>query len=309
MKLSGFNNAVILLDKPAGRTSFDTISEVRRLAGIKKIGHSGTLDKFASGLLVICTGGATRLTRYFLESDKRYTGIIKLGVATDTCDVTGEVVAAKGIGGISESLVRGAVSSFSGEMSQLPPLYSSLKIAGRRASDRVRNGEEVELAERNIRIDRFDITGIDIYAGEISFDIICSKGTYIRSIARDLGEKLGTGAMLLSLRRRGSGSFGIENAADMETVRRFIAGEGEGSFIIDPAEALKGFGRVVVNSTAAAKVKNGALFESGDAVISGNNQDGKPFIIEDSEKNLIAIADIDIAKWQIIYHSVFNARD
>ena len=305
MKISGFNNAVILLDKPAGQTSFDTISQLRRLAGIKKIGHSGTLDKFASGLLVICTGGATRLTRYFLESDKRYTGIIRLGLETDTCDITGETISEKGTSGLTREKIKEAVSGFSGWMKQMPPVYSSLKVGGKRASYRVRMGEEVLLEERDIRIDRFDITGINGDTGEVEFDILCSKGTYIRSIARDLGEKLGTGGCLSELRRLESGPFSIDRAADIEAVRRYVKGEGEGFFIIEPAEALKGFGSMTVNETAASKIKNGALFSRLD-VISQESSGLKPYVIEDEDKNLIAIAEIDIDKWQISYHSVFN---
>ncbi len=305
MKISGFNNAVILLDKPAGQTSFDTISQLRRLAGIRKIGHSGTLDKFASGLLVICTGGATRLTRYFLESDKRYTGIIKLGLETDTCDITGEAVSEKGFSGIAEEKIKEAVSGFDGWMKQMPPVYSSLKVGGKRASDRVRAGEEVLLEERDIRIDRFEITGINGDTGEVDFDILCSKGTYIRSIARDLGEKLGTGGCLKALRRVQSGSFSIERAADMDGVKRFADSGGDGSFIIEPAEALQGFGVMTVNEIAAAKVMNGALFSRFD-VISHENRGSKPYMIEDEEKNLIAIAEIDIEEWHITYHSVFK---
>lgn len=305
MKISGFNNAVILLDKPAGKTSFDTISGLKRLAGIKKIGHSGTLDKFASGLLVICTGGATRLTRYFLESDKRYTGIIRLGIETDTCDITGEVVSQMGFAGITGEMVKEAVSGFSGWMKQNPPVYSSLKVGGKRASDRVRMGEEVLLEERDIRIDRFDITGFNGDTGEVGFDIVCSKGTYIRSIARDLGEKLGTGGCLSALRRVESGPFSIDRAADMDAVSRYVNGDGDGFFIMEPAEALKGFGTMTVNETAAAKIMNGALFSRFD-VISHENRGIKPYMIEDEEKNLIAIAEIDIDKWQIIYHSVFK---
>ncbi len=305
MKISGFNNAVILLDKPEGKTSFDTISGLKRLAGIKKVGHSGTLDKFASGLLVICTGGATRLTRYFLESDKRYTGIIKLGMETDTCDITGNIISEKGFVSVTEKLIKDAVSEFSGSIKQIPPSYSSLKIRGKRASDRVRSGEDVLLEARNIRIDRFDIKDIDFEKGEICFDILCSKGTYIRSIARDLGLRIGTGACLSVLRRTESGQFSIKDAADLDTVCRFINGDGEGSFILDPSVALKNFGHMIVNETAASKIKNGAFFSNAD-VCSYNNPEGFPFIIEDEDKNLIAIAEIDIDKWEIIYHSVFN---
>jgi len=305
VKISGFNNAVILLDKPAGKTSFDTIAGLKRLIGIKKIGHSGTLDKFASGLLVICTGGATRLTRYFLESDKRYTGTVRFGIETDTCDITGDVISEKGFSSLTEKDIIDAVSRFSGWMKQKPPVYSSLKVGGKRASDRVRSGEEVLLEERDVRIDSFDITGISLDRGEVEFDITCSKGTYIRSIARDLGEILGTGACLSVLRRVKSGQFSLDRAADIETVKRFVDGEGDGSFIIEPVEALNGFGALTVNETAAAKVMNGALFSRFD-VIMLESRGSKPFVILDEEKNLIAIAEIDIDKWQINYHSVFR---
>ncbi|HRX47770.1 MAG TPA: tRNA pseudouridine(55) synthase TruB, partial [Spirochaetota bacterium] len=305
VKISGFNNAVILLDKPAGQTSFDTISQLRRLSGIRKVGHSGTLDKFASGLLVICTGGATKLTRYFLESDKRYTGIIKLGLETDTCDITGEVLSEKSVSGVTADMIKGAVSGFAGWMKQMPPVYSSLKVGGKRASDRVRAGEEVILEERDIRIDRFDITGINGDTGEVEFDILCSKGTYIRSIARDLGEKLGTGGCLKALRRVQSGPFSIDRAADMDAVKKFVDGTGDGSFILEPAEALEGFGTMTVNEKAAAKIMNGALFSRLDVVLH-ENRGLKPYMIEDEEKNLIAIAEIDIENWQITYHSVFK---
>lgn len=121
MVFRSLNNAVVLLDKPAGRTSFDVIKDLRRYADVKKMGHSGTLDKFASGLLVVCTGKFTRLTQYFLESDKRYTGVIQIGIGTDTCDITGEVVSEKDFSMITEENVIKAVSFFRGSISQVPP--------------------------------------------------------------------------------------------------------------------------------------------------------------------------------------------
>ncbi len=169
------NNTVILLDKPVGKTSFETISSLKRLCKIKKIGHSGTLDKFASGLLVICTGKATRLTRYFLESDKRYIGRIQLGIATDTCDITGEVIAEKTFEGLTEESIKEAVREFEGEIVQIPPKYSALKIDGKRASDRVRNGEEVVLKGRNVRIDKIDTLAVDLAQGTIDISVDCSK--------------------------------------------------------------------------------------------------------------------------------------
>lgn len=306
MKINGLDNAVLLLDKPAGITSFDTISQVKRIARIRKIGHSGTLDKFASGLLVICTGQATRLTRYFLESDKRYTGTIKLGMATDTCDITGETVSTNGLQGLDRERVRAAMAGFVGESVQVPPEYSSLKIGGERASDRVRRGEKVVLEGRNVRIYMADITAMDLAQGTVDFDIACSKGTYIRSIARDLGEILGTGGCLSSLRRIESGKFNVRDAASREDVEAYVSGKGDAFFAVDPAEALSGFGRIVLNSTGAARVLNGAFFLKEDA-LAMDKGDGEIYVIFDSSSEMIAIAELNMDSWRIDYHAVFKS--
>lgn len=307
MKISGFNNAVILLDKPEGKTSFDLISEVKRITGIKKIGHSGTLDRFATGLMVICTGQATRLTQFFLEDDKRYTGRIRLGIATDTCDITGEIISEKPFSGIDWDTVSEVLSQFSGNINQIPPKYSALKIDGKRASDRMRSGEEISLAGRDVQIYSIDVTGVDPINGFIDFDVFCSKGTYVRSIARDLGERLGTGACLQSLRRISSGSFNISQAVVVGELKRAAeSGDTDGKpFILSPMEVLKGFSRVILNESGAAKVANGALFRKED-IDSLDDRESNFFIIADSQENLIAIAEIDIDKWLIIYKCVFN---
>lgn len=305
MKISGIDNSVLLLDKPAGITSFDFISQVRRIGLIKKIGHSGTLDKFASGLLVICTGQATKLTRYFLESDKRYTGTIKLGIATDTCDITGEIISQQELHGLDEKMIRRAMAGFSGESVQVPPEYSSLKIRGERASDRVRRGETVTLEGRKIRITRADIVALDIVEGTVDFDIACSKGTYIRSIARDLGRVLGTGGCLQELRRIESGKFSISNAASREDVEAYAAGKTEPFFAIDPAEALSNFSRIILDDTGAAKVLHGAMFKR-EEVLNRDNRGSSVFVIFNRHEEMIAIADLDSDSWQINYHSVFN---
>jgi len=308
LKISGLDNSVLLLDKPAGITSFDFISQIRRIARIKKIGHSGTLDKFASGLLVICTGQATRLTRYFLESNKRYTGTIKLGIATDTCDITGEIVSQSELSGLDESTIRTVMAGFLGESVQVPPEYSSLKVRGERASDRVRRGETVTLEGRKIRITRADIIAVDIDKGTVDFDIACSKGTYIRSIARDFGKVLGTGACLQELRRIESGRFSIDKAASREDVEMYVAGKGPDFFAVDPADALCDFGRLILDDAGAAKVLNGAFFRR-EEVLSRDNRVGNIFVIFNGHEDLIAIADLDIDSWHISYHSVFNKQE
>lgn len=307
MKISGFNNAVILLDKPEGKTSFDLISAVKRITGIKKVGHSGTLDKFASGLMVICTGNATRLTRFFLEDDKRYTGRIQLGIETDTCDVTGEIISEKGFSHLDWNRIPDILAEFTGNINQVPPKYSALKIDGKRASDRMRSGEDINLAGRDVKIYSINVLKTDHAAGYFDFDVSCSKGTYIRSLARDFGEKAGTGACLSSLRRISSGVFNISQAAAVDELKK-AAENGDidnKPFLLNPLDVLKGFNKIIVNENGAFKVANGALFSREDVNLL-EKRDGNFYIIADNQENLIAIAEIDIEKWLIIYNCVFN---
>jgi len=307
VKISGFNNAVILLDKPEGKTSFDLISAVKRITGIKKIGHSGTLDKFATGLMVICTGQATRLTQFFLEDDKRYTGRIQLGIETDTCDITGEVISQKPFSSVDWNRLKDTLAEFTGSVNQIPPKYSALKIKGKRASDRMRAGEDINLAGRDVKIYSIDITDVDAAEGCIDIDVFCSKGTYIRSLARDIGDRLETGACLSSLRRISSGAFKISQAAAIDELKNAadtLDLENK-PFLVNPVDVLKNFSRVILNESGAARVANGALF-SRDDVILIEKKDVDFFIITDNHENLIAIAEIDIEKWLIIYNCVFN---
>ncbi|HSV98003.1 MAG TPA: tRNA pseudouridine(55) synthase TruB [Spirochaetota bacterium] len=304
--MEGFEarDAVLLLDKEKGRTSFSAIEEVRRLFGAGKAGHSGTIDKAATGLLVVCTGAVTRLTQYFLEGDKRYTGVIRLGVETDTCDAEGEVTAVGSIDGIDESRVRAITERFSGKISQMPPLYSALKIKGKRASDLVRQGRSVELAARNVVIRELNILEVDMGRGMLTVDVLCSKGTYIRSLARDIGEFLGTGAHLAELRRTASGHFSVSDAATIGEMREYLSGtRSDRRFLLTPEQALKDFGRMVVSATAVKRVSNGAFFARGDVM---SMEGESPFIILDGHKNCIAIANVDTDNWSVVYRNVFS---
>ena len=307
MKNFSFDNAVILLDKPKEKTSFELVSEVKRITGIKKIGHSGTLDKFATGLMVICTGNATRLTRFFLEDDKRYTGRIKLGVETDTCDITGRIISEKPCLKIDWETAIDTFSQFAGEMIQVPPKFSALKINGKRASDRIRSGEDIDLTGRKIKIYNINVTGIDKAENCIDFDVFCSKGTYVRSLARDFGEKIGTGACLIELRRVSSGVFDISQAVTIEELHKVKEKEDciDKSFLLKPTDVLEDFGRIVINDSGKRKVINGAPFERDD-VKSLEKRNRDFCMITDNDENLIAIVKIDIDNWIIAYYCVFN---
>lgn len=301
-----WKNSVLLFDKRKGVTSYKAIEEAGRLLGTRKIGHSGTLDRAASGLLVICTGSATRLTQYFLGSDKRYTATIRLGTVTDTDDGEGAVIETRDAAHIDERMIGEALKVFLGSIKQRAPLYSALKIRGKRASDRARMGQEVPLKERDIRIDSIDILSMDGERKSVVLDVRCSKGTYIRSLARDLGEKLGTGAFLEDLRRTESGRFRVEDAASIEDLQEIVGSGTEAPACrIGPFDALESFGFIAVSADARRKVLNGAAFDRSEAVeIRGGA--GTIYCIGDDGKNLFAIADMDIDNWTIRYLNVFN---
>lgn len=207
---------LILIDKPYTWTSFDVVKSVkgqaRRITGIKriKVGHAGTLDPLATGLLLICTGKKTKEIEGFQAQEKEYTGTIYLGATTPCFDLEQEVDKRFDISEITEEQVRNTTSQFLGEIEQIPPIFSAIKIDGKRAYEYARNNEEVKIKSKKISIYEFELTRIEL--PEIDFRIRCSKGTYIRSIARDFGLALNNGAYLTALRRTKIGDYSVEDA-------------------------------------------------------------------------------------------------
>ncbi len=211
---------VVIVDKPAGITSHDVVSRVRRLAGTRKVGHAGTLDPMATGVLVVGIGRATRLLGHLRMTDKAYDATIRLGVSTSSDDAEGEVLATQPAGDLDDDEIRTALARFTGEIDQVPSSVSAVKVAGRRAYELVRAGEEVELEARRVRIDEIDVRSIDhpehANVTDVTVGVRCSTGTYIRSLARDLGETLAVGGHLTALRRTAVGAFGLDDAHTLE---------------------------------------------------------------------------------------------
>lgn len=205
---------VLLIDKPYTWTSFDVIKKLRNTIKIKKIGHAGTLDPLATGLLIVCTGKATKKINDYQGQDKVYTGIIEIGKTTPSYDLETEFDTEKGIDGIQESDLESAVKPLIGDISQLPPVYSAIKIGGERAYKKARKKEKVKMEPRQVRVDYFKLTKIDF--PEIHFEIKCSKGTYIRSLAHDFGQNLGCGAHLKALTRTAIGDSKLEDAYTLD---------------------------------------------------------------------------------------------
>jgi tRNA pseudouridine55 synthase len=207
---------VLLIDKPYEWTSFDVVNKLRYKLKMKKIGHAGTLDPLATGLLIICTGKMTKRIEEFMGLEKEYTGKFVIGQTTPSFDLETELSEAKDISMITQEQLHQAAKSLSGVVQQLPPMHSAIKIGGKRAYSFARKGKEVELQPREVDIKVFEITGIN--GAEISFKIVCSKGTYIRSIARDFGAALGVGAYLSHLCRTRIGQYLLSNAIQVEDV-------------------------------------------------------------------------------------------
>jgi len=203
-----------LINKPYEWTSFDVIRKIRNLIKIRKVGHAGTLDPLATGLLIVCTGKFTRNINEYMAQEKEYTGTIMLGATTATFDLEGAPENIKDVSAITANQIREATKAFTGEIMQVPPMHSAIKKDGKRLYELARRGETIELEPRKLFIKTFDITAIEMPV--LHFRVVCSTGTYIRSLANDLGAALGCGGYLSSLCRTAIGSFRLENALNMQ---------------------------------------------------------------------------------------------
>jgi len=209
---------ILLLDKPLTWTSFDLVKKVRNTLRIKKIGHAGTLDPLATGLLILCTGKFTKKIEEIQAQEKEYTGTITIGATTPSFDLETEIDSTCDFAHITEAELQAAAQKFMGIIAQTPPIYSAVKVNGERAYKLARRGEEAEIKSKNIEIKTFELTRIEL--PEIDFKVICSKGTYIRSLARDFGKELGCGAYLSKLVRTRIGDYKLENAFSVEDIMR-----------------------------------------------------------------------------------------
>jgi tRNA pseudouridine55 synthase len=218
---------MLLIDKPLDWTSFDVVRKLRRLARTKKVGHAGTLDPLATGLLILCTGKFTKRINDYMAQEKEYTGTVTFGAVTPTYDLESEPVFFGEHRGLTLEGVKEVIAArFKGEIMQVPPIHSAIKVGGRRVYELARKGKEVKLEPRRVVISVFEIT--DFRLPEIGFRVVCSTGTYIRSLANDLGVALGCGGYLSGLRRTRIGDFRVEDAMTVEQAEAYIRGMFEG---------------------------------------------------------------------------------
>lgn len=253
---------VLPVDKAPGPTSHDLVASIRRTAGIRKVGHAGTLDPFASGLLLVLLGSATRLSEYFLGMDKAYEAVVRLGVETDSHDVDGEVVSeGSGWADVSSEGIERALEPLRGSILQRPPAFSSKKVKGEPAHRRVRRGEAVELEPVEVVIHELAVT--EVALPDLHLHVSCSSGTYIRALARDLGRALGVGGHLTALRRTGIGPFPVSDARPLEA----YSSPGKITrHLIPPALALGHLPAIEIGRDEAARIRQGQFLavERGD---------------------------------------------
>ena len=267
---TGFLN----VDKPIGVTSHNVVAAVRRGLNVKKVGHAGTLDPLASGVLVLCLGTATRLSEYVMASTKRYRARVHLGVETDTYDAEGTVLFERDPGGITRAAFEQALGPLRGEIAQVPPMHSAVKQGGRKLYELARAGHTVERAARHVYIEALDV--IEWALPVVTLDVTCSAGTYIRSLAHDLGAALGVGAHLAGLVRLASGAFTLENAVSLDGL---LTDPEWTRHIIKPEVALSAWPVVELDAAALARIAHGQSLVDVDApagmLAQGRAPDGK----------------------------------
>lgn len=252
------------IHKAQGMTSHDVVAKVRRGLKVKKVGHAGTLDPTATGVLVVCLGGATRLSEYVMQSTKQYHARIRLGETTDTYDAEGEIQLVRDAAHITREDVLVALAPFQGKIRQIPPMYSAIKQGGRKLYDLARAGETVEREARTVTIELLQVR--DWLLPELTLEVTCSAGTYIRSLAYDLGEVLGVGAHLTGLARTASGYFKLESAITLEAL---LPDENWQSQIIQPQVALSGWPSIHLDAVDADHILHGRTVPTLDKNLSG----------------------------------------
>jgi tRNA pseudouridine55 synthase len=248
-------DGILNLNKPRDLTSFDIVARVKRITGERRTGHAGTLDPLATGVLPICLGKATRIIEYLFNETKTYRTRSELGISTDSYDSTGQIIKTADASGITRERVEAALTAFRGSILQTPPMYSALKYKGTPLYKLARNGIEIERKDRPVQIDKLEIT--DWQPPFFSLEVVCGKGTYIRSLARDIGEKLGCGAVMTELVRTRVGPFSLEESITLEQLEESVEKGFAERYMYPPDFALQSFNALVINYSQQCSLIHG----------------------------------------------------
>ena len=275
-------NGIIIIDKPLGKTSHDMVYFMRKLTGIKKVGHTGTLDPEATGVLPICIGSATKVADMLTLSDKRYTAELVLGMTTDTQDAEGEVLTECAVNVTAEE-IENAVKSFVGEIEQVPPMYSAIKQNGKKLYELARKGIEVERKKRKIKIYEINILSIDTVEYRVKIDVLCSKGTYIRTLCEDIGMKLGVGAYMNTLRRTMTGPFALSDSYTTEQLREMNEEGTLEAALIAADSMFADYPAIKLNAKQTRSITNGIR-------MSYKGIENQSYRLYDEENNFLCIS-------------------
>jgi len=295
---------VILIDKPGDMTSARLVSRVKSLLGVNKAGHAGTLDPFATGLMVCCLNRATRLAAFLLHGTKTYDAVLELGVETETQDFTGKPIESKPVPEFSAAHIGAALDGFSGTMLQVPPVYSALKHNGRPLYQYARQGNPVQKPARRISISK--IVPLAINLPWIRFRVSCSAGTYIRTLCADIGKKLGCGGHLKDLRRMESSGFTVADALTLEQLERIALSNDLQRHVIPMAAALKGVMQRTADASLKNKILNGVPLHLDEIPPGDALQNGDLVKVTDKQNRLIAVLAYKKGRPQYDYCCVFN---
>jgi len=253
-------DGVLVIDKPKGPTSFDVVRQVRSLLRIKKVGHTGTLDPMATGVLPLCLGEATKVAGFITEGDKAYDAVVRLGAETDTQDAEGQVTSQAPVPPLTTALIEEILGRFRGPLEQVPPMYSAVKVGGKRLYELARAGEEIERASRQVTV--YELVLRDFNATQLRLSVRCSKGFFVRTLAYDIGRALGCGAHLEALRRTTSGPFSLAQALPLAEVPALLEAGSLARRLVPLSESLVDLPAVRVSAADAERVSHGVPVEA-----------------------------------------------
>ena len=301
------SSGVIVVDKPQNITSARVVADVKRLLGARKVGHTGTLDPFAEGVLVCCINDATRLARFLLAGDKTYDATLKLGIETDTQDMTGAVTAVKPVNDWPEDTIKSAIKKFEGQIEQQPPVFSALKHRGTPLYRLARKGTPVQKPARRVHVSKIKI--LEIKLPLVHFEVSCSAGTYIRTLCADIGQQLGCGGHLLALKRTASSGFIIEQAISLPQLeKRILAGDRK-QYLISMTDALGDMPTCIADQKLIEKIRHGKHLQTSDIRIdwssaTSKKQDANIKIVDD-DNILHAVLNYEKNRDKLSYACVF----
>ena len=294
----------VVIDKPENLSSARVVSHVKRTLDAQKVGHAGTLDPFATGVMICCVNRATRLARFFLGGDKKYKALLHLGLETDTQDATGNRISENPVPDCSETEIQDVFRAFTGPLDQMPPVYSALKHKGVPLYKHARRGKPIQKPARRIVVSALDI--IEIQLPYILFEVTCSAGTYIRTLGADIGTALGCGGHLKTLRRTQSSGFSLADAMTLEAFETRAASESFFRYAVGLTEALRHMPEWTADKDLKSKIVNGVPLTQKDVILEESQDKGKFIKIIDANRELLAVIEQNGTPGEYHYCCVFN---